>query len=109
MWNVPAVANHWKAGQVGTMKSIRFDDYGEPVKVLVTEERSVPETVDGEVRVRILVSPVNRSDLLYARSQYAGVQAQLPGAPHTVSSGARPDPAARVWRPLSLLPPRCKR
>src|SRR5215475_3682076 len=32
------------------------------------------EPVDGEVRVRILASPVNPSDLLYVRGHYAGVQ-----------------------------------
>lgn len=49
------------------MKAIRFDHHGEPVKVLAIEERPVPEPVDGEVRVRILASPVNASDLLYVR------------------------------------------
>ena len=32
------------------MKAIRFDHYGEPVKVLAIEERPVPKPVDGEVR-----------------------------------------------------------
>src|SRR5262245_37031016 len=78
MWNLPVVANHRKTGEVGTMKAIRFDHHGEPVKVLAIEERPVPEPVDGEVRVRILTSPVNPSDRLYVRGHYAGVQAQLP-------------------------------
>ena len=60
------------------MKAIRFDHHGEPVKVLAIEERPVPEPVDGEVRVRILASPVNPSDLLYVRGHYAGIEAQLP-------------------------------
>jgi len=96
MWNLPVVANHRKTGEVGTMTAIRFDHHGEPVKVLAIEERPVPEPVDGEVGVRILASPVNPSDLLYVRGHYAGVQAQLPGALHTVRSGARPDQAAKT-------------
>jgi NADPH:quinone reductase len=79
MWNLPVVANHRKTGEVGTMKAIRFDHHGEPVKVLAIEERLVPEPVDGVVRVRILAGPVNPSDLLYVRGHYAGVQAQLLG------------------------------
>ena len=67
MWNLPVVANHRKAGQVGTMKAIRFDDHGEPVKGLAIEQRSVPEPGNGEVRVRILASPVNPYDPLYVR------------------------------------------
>ena len=78
MWNLPVVANHRKAGQVGTMKAIRFDHHGEPIEVLEVEERPAPEPVDGEVRFRILASPVNPSDLRYVRGHHAGVRAQLP-------------------------------
>lgn len=60
------------------MKSIRFRQYGEPVKVLEVEEFSVPEPGPEKVRVRILATPVNPSDLLYVRGVYAGVQAQFP-------------------------------
>jgi hypothetical protein len=45
MWNLPVVANQRKIGEVGTMKAIRFDHHGEPVKVLAIEERPVPEHV----------------------------------------------------------------
>ena len=78
MWNLPVVANHRKTGEVGTRKAIRFDHHGEPARVLAIEERLVPEPVDGVVRVRILASLVNPSDLLYVRGHYAGVEAQLP-------------------------------
>lgn len=61
------------------MKATRFDHHGEPIEVLAVEERPAPELWDGEVRVRILASPVNPSDLLYVRGHYAGVQAQLRG------------------------------
>jgi NADPH:quinone reductase-like Zn-dependent oxidoreductase len=60
------------------MKSIRFRQHGEPAKVLAAEECPVPEPGQEEVRIRILATPVNPSDLLYVRGLYAGVQAQFP-------------------------------
>ena len=47
------------------MKAIRFAQYGEPAKVLTVQECPLPEPGKGEVRVRILASPVNPSDLLF--------------------------------------------
>ena len=60
------------------MKAIRFAQYGEPAKVLTVQECPLPEPGKGEVRVRILASPVNPSDLLFVRGHYAGVQPQFP-------------------------------
>lgn len=60
------------------MKAIRFDQYGEPAKVLAVEDLPLPEPGEGEVRLRILASPVNPSDLLYVRGHYAGTQAVFP-------------------------------
>ena len=60
------------------MKAIRFDQHGEPAMVLAVEVLPVPEPGKGEVRARILASPVNPSDLLFVRGHYAGVQAQFP-------------------------------
>ncbi len=60
------------------MKAIQFDQYGEPAKVLAAQERPLPEPGKGEVRIRILASPVNPSDLLFVRGHYAGVQPQFP-------------------------------
>jgi NADPH:quinone reductase len=87
------------------MKAIRFDQYGEPAKVLVVEEQPLPEPGEGEARVRILASPVNPSDLLYIRGHYSGVEAHFPArvgfegvgivdalGPHT----ERPAPGQRV-------------
>jgi NADPH:quinone reductase len=83
MWNLPVIANHRKTGEIGAMNAIQVDHRGEPIEVLAVEERPAPELGDGEVRVRILASPVNPSDLLYVRGHYLGVQGQLPGALHT--------------------------
>ena len=60
------------------MKAIQFEQYGEPAKVLAVQERPIPEPGNGEVRVRILASPVNPSDLLFVRGHYAGVQPHFP-------------------------------
>ena len=56
------------------MKVIQFEHYGEPAKVLTVQQRPLPEPGTAEVRVRILASPVNPSDLLFVRGHYAGVQ-----------------------------------
>jgi NADPH:quinone reductase-like Zn-dependent oxidoreductase len=60
------------------MKAIQFDAYGEPAEVLGVADRPLPEPGKGEVRVRILASPVNPSDLLYVRGRYSGVEPQFP-------------------------------
>jgi NADPH:quinone reductase-like Zn-dependent oxidoreductase len=60
------------------MKAIQFDTYGEPADVLTVTDRPVPEPGKGEVRVRMLASPVNPSDLLYVRGHYSGVEPQFP-------------------------------
>jgi NADPH:quinone reductase len=49
------------------MKAIQFDQYGEPAKVLAVQERAIPEPGKGEVRFRILASPINPSDLLFVQ------------------------------------------
>jgi NADPH:quinone reductase-like Zn-dependent oxidoreductase len=60
------------------MKAIQFDAYGEPAEVLAVADRPVPEPGKGEVRVRILASPINPSDLLYVRGHYSGVEPHYP-------------------------------
>ncbi len=60
------------------MKAIQLNRYGEPAQVLAVREVDRPAPGNGEVRVRILASPVNPSDLLFARGLYAGVQPRLP-------------------------------
>ena len=60
------------------MKAIRFDHYGEPADVLAVTEQSVPQPGAGQVRVKIQLSPVNPSDLLYVRGHYSGVAPHFP-------------------------------
>src|SRR5260370_34424037 len=60
------------------MEAIRFAQYGEPAKVLAAQECPLPEPGKGEVRVRVLASPVNPSDLLFVRGLETAIQPQFP-------------------------------
>src|SRR3954451_18354861 len=62
------------------MKSIMFDQFGEPADVLSVRDVPMPEPGPGEVRVRMIASPVNPSDLLVVRGRY-GVLPSLPATP----------------------------
>jgi NADPH:quinone reductase-like Zn-dependent oxidoreductase len=65
-------------GQI--MKAVVCDQWGDPEQVL--QLRDVPEPMPGpgEVRVRMLASPINPSDLLMVRGGY-GRQPRLPATP----------------------------
>ena len=60
------------------MKALRFAKSGEPAKVLTVQECPLPEPGQGEVRVRMLASPVNPSDLLFVRGLEPGIQPPFP-------------------------------
>ena len=52
------------------MKAIVFDRPGEPAEVLQVREVPDPEPGPGQVRVRMIASPINPSDLLLVRGRY---------------------------------------
>src|SRR6266480_301952 len=62
------------------MKALVFERFGEPSEVLQLREVPLPEPGPGEVRVRMIASPVNPSDLLVVRGLY-GVLPKLPATP----------------------------
>ncbi len=62
------------------MKAAVFDRFGEPSEVLGVREVPLPEPGPGEVRVRMIATPVNPSDLLVVRGRY-GVLPRLPATP----------------------------
>jgi NADPH:quinone reductase-like Zn-dependent oxidoreductase len=62
------------------MKAVVFDRFGPPAEVLHVKEVPRPEPGPGQVRVRMLASPLNPSDLLVVRGQY-GRLPQLPATP----------------------------
>ena len=62
------------------MKAIVFDRCGDPEEVLQVRDVPAPEPGPGQVRVRMLASPINPSDLLYIRGIY-GKPPPLPATP----------------------------
>jgi NADPH:quinone reductase-like Zn-dependent oxidoreductase len=62
------------------MKAIVFDRFGEPAEVLHVRDVPVPEPGPGQVRVRMIASPINPSDLMVVRGRY-GRLPQLPATP----------------------------
>jgi NADPH:quinone reductase-like Zn-dependent oxidoreductase len=62
------------------MKAIVFEQFGEPADVLRVRDVPLPEPGPGEVRVRMIASPINPSDLLVVRGRY-GVLPRLPATP----------------------------
>jgi len=62
------------------MKAVVFDTFGDPETVLEVRDVPSPAPGPGEVRVRMLASPINPSDLLMVRGQY-GKRPPLPATP----------------------------
>ncbi len=62
------------------MKALVFDRFGEPSEVLRWADVPIPEPGPGQVRVRMIASPINPSDLLVVRGRY-GVLPPLPSTP----------------------------
>src|SRR6201996_8351076 len=68
-----------KAQEV-SMKALIYRETGEPKSVLKLEEIPPPPLASGEALVRVLLSPINASDLHMVRGRY-GYQPQLPASP----------------------------
>src|SRR6201996_3123155 len=62
------------------MKALIFRETGEPKSVLKLEEIPPPPLAPGEALVRVLLSPINASDLHMVRGRY-GYQPELPASP----------------------------
>jgi NADPH:quinone reductase-like Zn-dependent oxidoreductase len=61
------------------MKAIVFDQFGDPAEVLQVRDVPMPEPGRNEVRVRMIASPMNPSDLLHVRGTY-GSRPALPSS-----------------------------
>jgi NADPH:quinone reductase-like Zn-dependent oxidoreductase len=86
------------------MKAIVFDRCGDPGDVLQLRDVPVPEPGPGQVRVRMLASPVNPSDLSVVRGEY-GRSPPLPATPGFEGAGVI-DAAGPGWlRHLRRLVP----
>ena len=66
------------------MKALIFRETGEPSSALKLEEIPTPPLARGEALVRVLLSPINASDLHMVRGRY-GYQPELPA--HHVQIG----------------------
>ena len=62
------------------MKALIFRETGEPKSVLKLAEIPTPQLAPGEALVRVLLSPINPSDLHMVRGRY-GYQPDLPASP----------------------------
>src|SRR5437868_6133834 len=62
------------------MKALIFRETGEPKSVLKLAEIPTPPLAPGEALVRVLLSPINPSDLQMVRGRY-GYQPELPASP----------------------------
>ena len=62
------------------MKALIFRETGEPKSVLKLAEIATPPVAAGEALVRVLLSPINPSDLHMVRGRY-GYQPELPASP----------------------------
>jgi NADPH:quinone reductase-like Zn-dependent oxidoreductase len=62
------------------MRAAVFTEFGEPARVLSVREVEPPRTGRGEVRIRMLASPINPSDLMTVRGVY-GQKPKLPAVP----------------------------
>ncbi|WP_339911241.1 zinc-dependent alcohol dehydrogenase family protein [Symmachiella dynata] len=62
------------------MQAVVLNQFGEPADVLRIESRDQPVPASGHVRVRMLASPINPSDLMMIRGQY-GILPELPATP----------------------------
>lgn len=68
------------------MRSVVVKSYGEPQAVLDVTELPTPEPSVGEVRVKLILSPVHTHDLEMVRGEY-GHQPALPMVPGTEAVG----------------------
>jgi NADPH:quinone reductase-like Zn-dependent oxidoreductase len=62
------------------MRAAVFDSFGEPAQVLRVREVPDPKPGPGQVRVRMIASPINPSDVMVVQGRY-GVLPELPATP----------------------------
>lgn len=59
------------------MKSILFEQTGKPRDILKITDLPIPEPGPNEVRIRVIASPINPSDIMFVQNLY-GIRPQLP-------------------------------
>ncbi|MBV9087984.1 MAG: zinc-dependent alcohol dehydrogenase family protein, partial [Acidobacteriaceae bacterium] len=81
------------------MKALIFRETGEPKSVLELAEVPNPRPGPGEALVRVLLSPINPSDLHMVRGRY-GYQPELPASPGIEAVGSVEAVGAGVEAPM---------
>lgn len=61
------------------MRTIQFEITGKPADILHVIEKETPQLGPGEVRVRVMASPINPSDIMFVQNLY-GIRPILPSA-----------------------------
>ncbi len=59
------------------MKAIQFEQTGKPADILKSVEKDLPQPGAGEVRIKVGMSPINPSDIMFVQNLY-GIRPQLP-------------------------------
>ncbi len=62
------------------MKTIVFETPGKPAEILQTVDRPLPEPGPGEVRIKVIASPINPSDIMFVQNLY-GIRPKFPSSP----------------------------
>ncbi len=83
------------------MQAVVYEQFGEPGSVLKLRDVPLPTPGHGEVRVRMLASPVNPSDLLTVRGIYPMLP-QLPAVPGFEGVGVVEAHGGGLWGRLML-------
>src|SRR5713226_8369772 len=84
------------------MKALIFRETGEPKSVLKLAEIPTPPLAPGEALVRVLLSPINPSDLHMVRGRY-GYQPELPASPGAEGVGIEILPGLHFPLPSNLV------
>lgn len=69
-----------------SMRSLVIERFGDPQQVLIARERPVPQPGPGEVRLKLIQSPIHTHDLELVRGEY-GYKPPLPTTPGTEAVG----------------------
>ncbi|MEM1084039.1 MAG: 2-enoyl thioester reductase domain-containing protein [Verrucomicrobiota bacterium] len=68
------------------MQALHFKEFGKPGEVLEIKDLVMPELTAGEVRLKVLASPINPADLNFIEGVY-GVKPELPAIPGVEACG----------------------
>lgn len=68
------------------MRALTHDTFGDPERVLTVSDRPTPDPGPGQVRLRIVLSPIHNHDLWTIRGTY-GFKPELPAASGTEALG----------------------